>query len=318
MMFHEAEDFKTAILATAEYFGMRPAFVEKDYWVTIALKNLSTSPSKVSTVFKGGTSLSKAYNCIKRFSEDVDLAIITTDGQSQMAVKRQLKAVELAASTGLERLENPPPVKRGKNRFSCYGYPSVFSEEDFIAYKPYIRLEISAFTNPVPYTEKSLRSYLAEFLIWRNESDLIKEHNLESFNIKVLNIERTLCEKLLSLLRISYKGIDSLKEKIRHFYDLTLLLKEDTVIKMINEKNYDMLDAAYQDDKIHTTFYGDWMNTPFIDSPLFEQFDEIWKSLRNQYQRELTELSWSEKIPTNEEIKDAFLILKEFVKEYKN
>lgn len=69
MTFHGAEDFWDAVNAAADHYGMRPAFIEKDYWVTYALKNLSRSDEARSTVFKGGTSLSKVYGCINRFSE---------------------------------------------------------------------------------------------------------------------------------------------------------------------------------------------------------------------------------------------------------
>jgi hypothetical protein len=49
-----------------EHFKIRAAFVEKDYWVTFALKNVATLALSADVIFKGGTSLSKAYNCIER------------------------------------------------------------------------------------------------------------------------------------------------------------------------------------------------------------------------------------------------------------
>ena len=68
MKLHEnKDDFKNAILATSESLGIRDIFIEKDYWVTYILKQLSQSGFKNEVVFKGGTSLSKAYNIIRRF-----------------------------------------------------------------------------------------------------------------------------------------------------------------------------------------------------------------------------------------------------------
>ncbi|HWZ21510.1 MAG TPA: hypothetical protein VNW06_02585 [Cytophagaceae bacterium] len=64
MTFHESPDFADAIQKAAETMRLRPLFVEKDYWVTYVLKNLSQSKLSKDVVFKGGTSLSKAYNCI--------------------------------------------------------------------------------------------------------------------------------------------------------------------------------------------------------------------------------------------------------------
>ena len=72
------------MLPQASKFGGRvsnsknvlPSFLIKDYWVTEILRNLQNSEFKNAFVFKGGTSLSKAFNLINRFSEDVDLLFI--------------------------------------------------------------------------------------------------------------------------------------------------------------------------------------------------------------------------------------------------
>jgi len=84
MTLHENKDaFRDAIRAASEHLGIRDVFVEKDYWVSLILKRLSQSQFKNEVVFKGGTSLSKAHHLINRFSEDVDLAIIKTEGQTE-------------------------------------------------------------------------------------------------------------------------------------------------------------------------------------------------------------------------------------------
>ena len=58
MTFHKSNDFVDAIESAAGHFKMRTIFIEKDYWVTYVLKNLSTSKLVDEVVFKGGTSLS--------------------------------------------------------------------------------------------------------------------------------------------------------------------------------------------------------------------------------------------------------------------
>ncbi|TPD60033.1 nucleotidyl transferase AbiEii/AbiGii toxin family protein [Emcibacter nanhaiensis] len=83
MKLHEDEEaFQELIVATAQHIGLPEVHVEKDYWVTKALKNLSESDYARDAVFKGGTSLSKAYRLIDRFSEDIDLAIFS-EGRSR-------------------------------------------------------------------------------------------------------------------------------------------------------------------------------------------------------------------------------------------
>jgi predicted nucleotidyltransferase component of viral defense system len=78
MTFHQAQAFRDAVEAAAIYHQLQPIFIEKDYWVTYILKNIALSAYSKQVVFKGGTSLSKAYQCIERFSEDVDLALLKT------------------------------------------------------------------------------------------------------------------------------------------------------------------------------------------------------------------------------------------------
>lgn len=314
MTFHETDLFEDAISAAAEHFGMRPAFVEKDYWVTFALKNLSRSPEAQTTVFKGGTSLSKVFDSINRFSEDVDLAIISELGQPQSSIKRQLKAVETAASQGLALLTDPPSVKKGKNRFSCYEYPH--RKDGYSITKPYIRLEISAFNNPVPHITARIDSFLGKYLQKAGYGNLVGENDLEPFPLLVLSIERTCCEKLLSLIRLSYRGADELRQKVRHFHDLALLVGDHRILSMLAASDYSILHSAYSDDKNTATFSGDWTERPFSEAPLFKDYNAIWNSIKGQNHAELSELSWAGSIPSDREVREALFQLLEFIQGY--
>ncbi|MDR0574924.1 MAG: nucleotidyl transferase AbiEii/AbiGii toxin family protein [Tannerella sp.] len=69
-------DFTALTTFTAKHFNVVPAFVEKDYWITLVLNRLAHSDNVENAVFKGGTSLSKGYRIISRFSEDIDIAMI--------------------------------------------------------------------------------------------------------------------------------------------------------------------------------------------------------------------------------------------------
>ena len=73
MFLHEEnrELFKDMLTISSEKIGIRKDIVEKDYYVTMILRLLAESSDKI--VFKGGTSLSKAFEIIDRFSEDIDI-----------------------------------------------------------------------------------------------------------------------------------------------------------------------------------------------------------------------------------------------------
>lgn len=84
------ELFRQAIQATSQYKGLREVYIEKDYWVTLALKIIVTSQHKESVVFKGGTALSKAFKSIERFSEDIDLVLLRKDTDTANQLKKRV------------------------------------------------------------------------------------------------------------------------------------------------------------------------------------------------------------------------------------
>ena len=97
MNLHNNEkDFISLIRIVSEYYKIDPAFVEKDYFVTLLLKELS---QRVPTlIFKGGTSLSKCHKLIDRFSEDIDLTLDEnhqTQGQKKMMKAQLVKSCEV-------------------------------------------------------------------------------------------------------------------------------------------------------------------------------------------------------------------------------
>ncbi len=86
--------FSDSIRATSQYLQINEIFIEKDYWITYILSNLSQSRFADQTVFKGGTSLSKGFALIERFSEDVDIAIIDNNNKSGNKIKGIIRATE--------------------------------------------------------------------------------------------------------------------------------------------------------------------------------------------------------------------------------
>ena len=79
--------FSDLLLNASLHLNIPVAFVEKDYWITLVLSRLAKSKYVDEAVFKGGTSLSKGYNLIERFSEDVDIAIINDKGKTGNEIK---------------------------------------------------------------------------------------------------------------------------------------------------------------------------------------------------------------------------------------
>ena len=70
------ELFSQAIRLTAQRMGIPEIYIEKDYWICVALKIIFESKISEDVVFKGGIALSKCFSLIERFSEDVDVVIL--------------------------------------------------------------------------------------------------------------------------------------------------------------------------------------------------------------------------------------------------
>ena len=106
------QDFNELIRLTATHFSIHPEFIEKDYWITLILNNLSQSLHSNSVVFKGGTSLTKGYRIINRFSENIDIALLD-EKLTGNALKTKIRKIEKAITADLTEIEEPGVTRKG-------------------------------------------------------------------------------------------------------------------------------------------------------------------------------------------------------------
>ena len=122
--------FSTLTTLAAKHLRMTPAFVEKDYWITLILYNLANSSYSDSVVFKGGTSLSKGYRFINRFSEDIDIAMIE-ENLSGNALKTKIRNIEKVITVGFTEVIEPNITSKGSTATTNTGnnyYFTVFTQ----------------------------------------------------------------------------------------------------------------------------------------------------------------------------------------------
>lgn len=317
ILHHNKERFEGAILATAAHFNIATIYVEKDYWVTYVLKKLSGSKYKDQAIFKGGTSLSKALKIIRRFSEDVDVAVVTR-GMSGNQVKNLIRNIEQDITTGLTEEEVPGITSKGsKFRKTVYQYGRVIKGEDFGQANDKLLIEINAFANPYPFKAVKVQSLIAEYLV-NNNMDLIKQLELESFEVNVLGLERTLAEKVLALVRASY-NVDPIKElgnKIRHVYDIHMILQSEEFKKYIFlEDFFKRIEETQKDDASNNEFKGEWNELPLSKALLFAELAATWKKLEHVYNGDFKKLVYG-KLPKASEIKNTLEVVGLAVKKF--
>ena len=121
------EEFTNAVNLASEYFHILPIIAEKDYYVTMILRELSERQDFI--VFKGGTSLFKCHKAIKRFSADIDITIDSKLTQGQMKkLKESIKAIAEQLGLSIPNIDDTRS-RRSYNRY-ILEYQSVLSELD--------------------------------------------------------------------------------------------------------------------------------------------------------------------------------------------
>lgn len=307
MKLHHEENldfFREVIDKTAEHLHINSRFIEKDYWVTYALKNLSDSEFKNQLVFKGGTSLSKAFKLISRFSEDIDLAFYTKDEITSNQIKRRIKQAEECITKDFEYIPNHPEESKGSQfRKTYHKYPTI-TKGAWGSISPHILLEINNFTIPEPKVSINIQTLISDFLETEKHQNLIANYGLCSFPIQVLNVERTIAEKIMSLVRASSQDNSTinLRSKIRHIYDLCMIMRNDDY-KQHFEKDglLNMLNIVIEADKQQFNNESEqWLNSSLKDAILFANPTQIWPDIKSEYIR-LKEIAYGD-IPSEQEV----------------
>ena len=202
MLLHtNKEAFKELIIATASHTqGLQNHQVEKDYYVSLFLKELSKLENNVEIVFKGGTSLSKCYDIIDRFSEDIDLTIKFPNVKAGRGLRKRLKENIIATIDKLSmKFLNPNEVQSDRD-FNHYEIEFERLFESTPEMIPHIKIETIAVYKPYPCLKKHVSNFITKYLIeLEEELDLVKTYELETFEMSIQSIDRTFIDKLFAI-----------------------------------------------------------------------------------------------------------------------
>ncbi|WP_421828342.1 nucleotidyl transferase AbiEii/AbiGii toxin family protein [Larkinella sp.] len=305
MKLHEDQElFADAVTITAQHMNLPQIYVEKDYWVTLALQRIFTGPLAEWSVFKGGTALAKCFSFINRFSEDIDLVLLKEPGLSANQLKERLKRISNAVSEFLPELETPGITnKKGMIRKTAHSYSKVFVG-DFGQVRDLIILESSWLGSSEPVITGQVSSFIYQMMQARGQDELATQYDLLPFEVQLLAPTRTLCEKIMSLVRFSYteRPLVDLRNKIRHVYDLHQLLKQEGISAFFDSDDLDvMLHKVGKDDEISFRNNKDWLYRHPADALLFSDLDRVWPELRSTYHGSFKNLVFGE-LPTDEAV----------------
>ncbi|MBC8383821.1 MAG: nucleotidyl transferase AbiEii/AbiGii toxin family protein [Candidatus Cloacimonetes bacterium] len=287
MRLHENKElFLDSILATSQLLNLPEIYIEKDYWVTVALYEIFHSNMADQTVFKGGTALSKCSKLINRFSEDIDVVVIRNKGETDNQLKRKIrdltKIVEaIMPEIEIEGLTN----KKGNFRKTAHRYNKLH-EGEFGQIREHIILDATWLGNFEPYTNEKVGSYIVQMMENKGLIDFIKKYSMHPFPVKVLSKERTLCEKIMSLVRFSRQSnpYSYLANKIRHIYDIHMMLKNGEIITFFESNALDkMLVRVGRDDVISYKNDNKWLLEHPANALIFDMPKKTWDMIKTPY-----------------------------------
>jgi len=248
-----ADDTKrNAYIQIAEKSGMSAFAVEKDWWVVQTLSVIFGMEVGKQLIFKGGTSLSKAWKLIERFSEDIDLAIDRAFfGYDGELTKKELEKLRKASGNYVDtvffnelkttfaakgfsglRIELVEEAESDKDRTINIFYPNVITSPGYLL--PKIQLEISCRSLREPFTMQPIASLVDEAY-----PDI--EFAQKAVNVPTVNPERTFLEKIFLLHEEFQRPAEKMRvdRLSRHLYDIYKLSKTDFAKKaFINKELY--------------------------------------------------------------------------------
>ena len=223
MLLHkDREQFEAIINAVSNELGIPVSIVEKDYYVTMLLKQLAEKAP--GCVFKGGTSLSKCHHAINRFSEDID---ITFSDKLSQGERQNLKNKIIA---GISEYLNLPIIDwdnaKSRRDYNCY----TFKYSPIEGYVPQsliegVKMEVVLGSVSFPTVEMEVDSYIYQVLKVDN-IELVQEYELEPFTMTLQSIERTFIDKVFALCDYYIKN--DVNKHSRHIYDLYMLFPKIT------------------------------------------------------------------------------------------
>lgn len=213
---HDKEAFAELIIGAANELAIPTNVIEKDYYVTITLKVLSERAKDL--VFKGGTSLTKCYQMLDRFSEDIDLSYTAESGMPGESRKKQLKKNIVSTMEEFGFPINNLETTRSRRSYNCYraSYPSIYEQNGIL--KPELVIETYVAMLPFPTTKRMIDNYIYRFLNKISRLDLAEAYDLMPFEITTQTIERTLVDKVFALC--DYYMQEKTERHSRHLYDI--------------------------------------------------------------------------------------------------
>lgn len=242
MKLHLDQDaFRVLIDVVSEKTGYRKDVIEKDYYVTMILRELAEFQKEgLPAYFKGGTALYKALHSVRRFSEDIDLSVDVRDCSRTQGDKRLDKATKKYTSI----TRNPQEGRSNRSEvISFYNYEPVveYDTNDVLQRFGKVKVEATSFTISEPYESMRVAPIIYENAEQNQQAILREQFDVVPFEILTMTMERIFVDKLFAAEAYTRNADKQHRafEASKHIYDLAVILTEERIAALF--ENQDLL-----------------------------------------------------------------------------
>lgn len=270
MNLHQDKDAFEALLSdVSRRTGIRSDIVEKDYYLTLLLWELSEKQNSLPAYFKGGTALYKSIGRMKRFSEDIDLTVAVQDCSKSQGKKR----LETSAN-GYHTLSRTTDKARESNQrgsiTSVYEYVPVTAVDsaDSLQRFGYVKVEATSFTISEPVEALEVSPLLYSEATGEQRQILESAYSVKPFPVQTIKLERIFADKILAAE--FYYQRRMLFDTAKHLYDLAIMMEQERIRTLLSAPEELTAMLAYKRKEERERIGSDLSEKPFSEFTLFD------------------------------------------------
>ena len=273
--------------------GIREDILEKDYYVTLLLKELSEKQETLPAYFKGGTALYKAQKSIRRFSEDIDLTICIDNCSGSQAKKRLETATKKYLSlprTSRKELEDD----RKGSITAVYDYMPLVTvdTDDPLQRFGYVKVEGTSFTVSEPFSTLEIEPVIYTYATEEQRSILREQFGVMPFPIKTIRLERIFADKIFAAEFYYERGMYF--DVAKHIYDVSVMLDLQPIQDMLGNTGLFLEMSEYKRLEETRRTGSDLADRKFPDFKIFYDISDN-TALKDAYQNMQKNYVFSEK-----------------------
>ena len=289
MMLHEDKyAFLALINQIHEVSGIRLDILEKDYYVSLLLRELAERQKDLPAYFKGGTALYKALKSIRRFSEDIDLTV-SIENCSNSQAKRRLEQAAKNYSSLPRTADKAMEEDRRGSITTVYDYePAVPVDEiDPLQRFRHVKIEATSFTISEPFTAMEVEPILYTFASQEQRQILQDRYGLMPFDLLTIRLERIFADKILAAE--FYYDREMYFDVAKHVYDVSIMIDLHVIQCLMNDPEELLRMIGYKKLEETRRIGSDLDTRPFSEYRIFDglagnkDFTANFQKMQNNY-----------------------------------